>query len=242
MRLAYPQAVFPGDIGCYTLGLAQQAVDTCLDMGGAVNLAAGFAASFGQDGNGAPVIASIGDSTFFHAGLPGLQQAVSTNKRFVLVILDNQTTAMTGMQPTPGTGITAQGTANPPLPILNLVQACGVSFVREVDPYQTLQFLGALQEAQAFARGKPGGVAVLIARRECVLMARGKGTFKGAFNPQKLIQNCDGCGTCIGIFGCPAVTLPQGAPAVEVNQALCIRCGACFTACHLIRKKREKGK
>ncbi|OGP65365.1 MAG: hypothetical protein A3K22_01135, partial [Deltaproteobacteria bacterium RBG_16_42_7] len=109
MKCAYPDAVFPGDIGCYTLGTTMGAVDTCIDMGGGVNLASGFYDTFNQDGTPIPIMASIGDSTFFHACQEPLYDAVKKRKRFVLVIMDNATTAMTGMQPTPQSGIAADG-------------------------------------------------------------------------------------------------------------------------------------
>ena len=104
MKYVFPEAIFPGDIGCYTLGTVQGAVDTFLDMGSGVTFAAGFYDAFNQDAKLIPILASVGDSTFFHACLPLLYDAVQKEKKFILVIMDNGTTAMTGMQPTPQTG------------------------------------------------------------------------------------------------------------------------------------------
>ena len=84
-------------------------VDTCLDMGAAITMASGFYHAFAQDGVDQPIVATIGDSTFFHSGTAGLLNAVYNGARFILVILDNLTTAMTGMQPTPSLGIKADG-------------------------------------------------------------------------------------------------------------------------------------
>ncbi|TET54526.1 MAG: indolepyruvate oxidoreductase, partial [Desulfobacteraceae bacterium] len=109
IRKARPKAIFTSDIGCYTLGLNLGAVDTCLDMGAAITMAAGFYHSFAQDEIQQPIVATIGDSTFFHSGTAGLLNAVYNGARFILVILDNLTTAMTGMQPTPALGIRADG-------------------------------------------------------------------------------------------------------------------------------------
>ena len=81
-------------------------------MGGSVGLASGFFETFHQDGAVVPILASIGDSTFFHAALPLLYDAAEKGKQFILVIMDNGTTAMTGMQPTPQSGIRAEGASD----------------------------------------------------------------------------------------------------------------------------------
>jgi indolepyruvate ferredoxin oxidoreductase alpha subunit len=92
MQYLWPDAIYPGDIGCYTLGISQGAVDTCLDMGAGVTLAEGFYDAFNQDGKLVPILASIGDSTFLHACMAPLYDAVKNRKRFILVIMDNSTT------------------------------------------------------------------------------------------------------------------------------------------------------
>ena len=147
MRYAFPEAVFPGDIGCYTLGIAQGAVDTCLDMGAGVNIASGFHDTHVQDGALIPIIASTGDSTFFHSCLAPLYDAVKKQKRFVLVIMDNGTTAMTGMQPTPQTGITADGSHTHAMKIEDVVRGLGVEFLRILDPYDIPLMISTIHEA-----------------------------------------------------------------------------------------------
>ena len=109
IRKAAPAGIFPSDIGCYTLGINLGAVDTVLCMGAAVSQAAGFDYAHRISGKPVDIVATIGDSTFYHSGIPPLIDAVVQGARFVLVILDNGTTAMTGNQPTPGTGIGAGG-------------------------------------------------------------------------------------------------------------------------------------
>ena len=160
MRQAFPGAVFPGDIGCYTLGISMGAVDTCLDMGSGVTFAAGFYDAFIQDGKVVPIIASIGDSTFFHACLTPLYDAVLKQRKFILVLMDNSTTAMTGMQPTPQTGIAADGTAVHSIPIEDILSGFGIGFVKVVDPYDVPLVIDAVREAQAYLEGSgkyPGG-------------------------------------------------------------------------------------
>lgn len=135
IKKAFPKGIYPGDIGCYTLGLNLGAVDTVLCMGASISQAAGFYHTFSSARDDFPAIcATIGDSTFFHAGIPALINAVVQGARFVLVILDNSTTAMTGHQPTPALGRTVDGRPVPAVSIPEIVKACGVRFVSEADP------------------------------------------------------------------------------------------------------------
>lgn len=97
IKRALPKALYPSDIGCYTLGLNLQAVDTVIDMGAGITLASGFYQAYHQDKNDIPIVATMGDSTFYHSGTASLLNAVYNNARFILVILDNEITAMTGM-------------------------------------------------------------------------------------------------------------------------------------------------
>ncbi|RPJ05534.1 MAG: indolepyruvate ferredoxin oxidoreductase subunit alpha, partial [Deltaproteobacteria bacterium] len=100
LKRAFPNGIFPSDIGCYTLGMNMDTVDTCHDMGAAITFASGLYHAHHQDGIDLPISATIGDSTFYHSGAPGRLNAVYNGSRFILVILDNSITAMTGMQPT----------------------------------------------------------------------------------------------------------------------------------------------
>ncbi len=102
IRQALPNAVNPSDIGCYSLGVNQKAVDAIIDMGGSVTMGSGLTLAHKVAGIDRPVVSTIGDSTFFHMGIPGLVSAVYNRHPFVLAILDNSTTAMTGGQANPG--------------------------------------------------------------------------------------------------------------------------------------------
>jgi indolepyruvate ferredoxin oxidoreductase alpha subunit len=223
------QAIYPGDIGCYTLGLNLKAVDTCLDMGGAVTIASGLYQAYHQDGEDVPIAATIGDSTFLHAGVPPLASAVHNQARFVLVILDNSITAMTGMQPTADSGILADGRQGQRVAIKDLVRACGVRFVEDMDPYRVKDFEALVKRAREFTRLPDGGVAVIIAKRPCAL-----------YDPTPLQENpvrvtvteeCDTCKYCQIAFECPALVLDEGLGRVAIDRRICVNCGVCIEAC-----------
>lgn len=223
------KAIYPGDIGCYTLGINLGAVDTCLDMGGSVTIASGLYQAYHQDDVEVPIAATIGDSTFLHAGVTPLANAVYNGARFILVILDNGTTAMTGMQPTADSGVLADGSTGQKVSIRDLVEACGVRFVEEIDPYQVKDFEALVKRARDFTRQPEGGVAVIIAKHPCVL-----------FDPGPLLENpvrvtvteeCDGCEYCQIAFECPALVMDQELGRVVVDRRVCVNCGVCLEAC-----------
>jgi indolepyruvate ferredoxin oxidoreductase alpha subunit len=172
MKRAFPNAIFPSDIGCYTLGMNLNAVDTCHDMGASITFASGFYQAYHQDGRDIPIIATIGDSTFYHSGPPGLLNAVYNGSRFVLVILDNEITAMTGMQPTPEYGITANGHSGRALSLEGLVKGCGVKYLKVINPYDIKGFMRELRRAVKYTREPDGGVAVIISRHPCIIHKR----------------------------------------------------------------------
>lgn len=168
IKKAFPDGIFPSDIGCYTLGMNLEAVDTCHDMGAAITFASGLYHAYQQDGKEVPIIATIGDSTFYHSGAPGLLNAVYNGSKFILVILDNSIVAMTGMQPTPESGITADGHPGRALSIEELVKGCGVEYLRVVNPYDLQGMIRELRKAYRYTKSPEGRVAVLIARYPCI--------------------------------------------------------------------------
>lgn len=226
LHKAFPKAIFPSDIGCYTLAVNMRAIDTCIDMGASITVATGLYQAFKQDGVKKPIVATIGDSTFFHAGIPALLNARTTGARFVLVILDNGTVAMTGWQPTPASGRQTGGRMVPSVPIEQVVRGLGVEFVEAVDPYDADAFLDVARRAGEHVEAENGGVAVVIARHPCVLQTRERGTRRVTIN-----DDCDGCRICLVHFECPAL-VPVGDPMhVEIDRKICTDCGACVEAC-----------
>lgn len=207
--------VFTGDIGCYTLGLAPplEAVHTCLCMGAGIGMAAGIHRVTPRK----KCVAFIGDSTFFHAGLPGLINAVYNQAAIVVVVLDNRTTAMTGHQPHPGTGRTATGGETTVVDIASLARACGVTYVREVDPFDTDTALAAASEALHHS-----GPAVVVMKSPCTKLVKSVTRYRVA------AERCAGCEECIRKVGCPAFLPGAEGPVIGSD---CTGCGLCATVC-----------
>jgi indolepyruvate ferredoxin oxidoreductase alpha subunit len=212
----------PSDIGCYTLAAMKplEAVETCICMGASVGISNGL--SYVVDGQ---IIATIGDSTFLHAGIPALVNAVYNKAKFVLVILDNNTTGMTGHQPHPGTGVRGCGEEGKVVSIEDVVKGLGVEFVEVVNPYDVRKMEDILKRAL-----NHDGVAVIISRMLCSLLwyrERGK---KGQQIPVFTVtEDCTGCMECITSFSCPAIYVRDG--KVAINENLCVGCGVCSKIC-----------
>jgi indolepyruvate ferredoxin oxidoreductase alpha subunit len=214
-----------GDIGCY--GMLSypplRLIDTYLGMGSSVGMSQGCARATGKLS-----IGIIGDSTFLHAGIPGLISAVWNNTNIKLVICDNQATAMTGFQPHPGTGITAMGKQGNKVDIESVVRGVGVKMVETIDPYSVSQSIEAFMRALEFE-----GPAVVISKRICATEAvriarRQRVTLKPyRVDPEK----CTGCRTCINTFGCPALVYDASKNKVWIDPVLCMGCSVCAQIC-----------
>ncbi|MFQ6070283.1 MAG: indolepyruvate ferredoxin oxidoreductase subunit alpha [Candidatus Aminicenantales bacterium] len=229
IRRALPRAIYTSDIGCYTLGLNLKAVDTVLDMGAGITLASGFYQAYNQDKKDVAIVATMGDSTFYHSGSASLLNAVYNRARFILVILDNQTTAMTGMQPTPGLGITAEGKKGRKVPLEELIRGCGVEWIRTVDPYDVVKMIDTLKAARAYTKERNGGVAVIIARHPCIIC------YPEAISEKRIrveiTADCNGCRYCLDYFECPGLRLNEEQDRVEIDLIYCVDCGVCIHAC-----------
>jgi indolepyruvate ferredoxin oxidoreductase alpha subunit len=238
IKKAAPRGIYTSDIGCYTLGLNLGAVDTVLCMGAAVGQAEGFYHAFKGETKPRDIVATIGDSTFFHAGIPALIDGVNQRAAFALVVLDNGTTAMTGSQPTPATGRGAGGEPLEAVEIESVVRGCGVTFCRVEDPYKVDKLTEILREALQHCRTH--GPAVVIARHPCPLAVPHAAKKAGKVRI-RIDEACDGCGYCIDHFECPALFLDPSENRVHINPLLCIECGVCAYVCpkHNIRAESE---
>ncbi len=141
-----------GDIGCYTLGFLPplDAIDTCLCMGAGINHAHGMSKVFGPGKE--KLTAVIGDSTFYHSGITGLLNLAYNRGAALIVILDNRTTAMTGAQNHPGTGVTIEGQKNTTIDLEGLVKALGIEWVKTINPYDVKGARQTVKEALASER------------------------------------------------------------------------------------------
>jgi indolepyruvate ferredoxin oxidoreductase alpha subunit len=195
-------------------------------MGASINQAAGLYHACATSGAELPpIVATIGDSTFIHSGCTALINAVYNKARFILVILDNSTTAMTGNQPTAATGIRADGSAGNSISLEKLIEGMGIGFLRVFDPYDVQGFIALLHDAQSFAGSEKGGIAVIIARHPCIMNSREQQRYDVTVS-----DACIGCRTCIKNFECPAL-VPEGDERVIIDRLLCIGCGVCVHAC-----------
>ena len=152
------EPVKTGDIGCYALGANAplNADDVAICMGGAFGLANGFAHVVDV-----PVVAHLGDSTFFHSGIPPMINAVYNRSNITMVVLDNSTTGMTGFQPHPG----ASGDVNLDIKIEDIARASGVKFVEVVDAFDLPKLIDVLEKAIKF-----DGPSVVVTRRLCNIL------------------------------------------------------------------------
>jgi indolepyruvate ferredoxin oxidoreductase alpha subunit len=214
------QIVMPSDIGCYTLGYQPplNAVDTHLCMGASIGVANGLAHAISD-----PIICTIGDSTFFHAGMPPLLNSVFNSSNITVLILDNSTTAMTGYQPHPGTGIQACGETTKCVKIEDIVSALGIEFLEIINPYKISEMIDVIEKAVLFP-----GPAVVIARRACrTLELRDKLKTGARLSSVKIDrEKCKNCKACLQKFGCPAMYFEND--MVEIKDNLCNGCGMCI--------------
>lgn len=220
-----------GDIGCYTLGALEcgfSALKTLFAMGSGVGMASGFG-KLGQFGFDQPVMAVCGDSTFFHAVLPGLVNAIHNQADMILVILDNSGTAMTGFQPHPGTPIGADNKPLPALDIPNICRAMGVR-VEITDPFNSVMARQSIADLMDDA----GGVRVLVLRQPCALSPgkKGKKAWAMSVDPEKCIADDCGCNRlCTRVFKCPGLIWDPVNRKTSIDDFICAGCGFCAQVC-----------
>ena len=222
------KTVYCGDIGCYTLGNASplDMTDTCLCMGADITMAQGFY----HNEPDRFCFSFIGDSTFFASGITGVVNAVYNQSHQTICILDNSTTAMTGHQPHPGTGVTMMGEIVEKISIPKILEAIGVSPIIEVNPFDLEKSIEAVKNAT-----QSEGVSAVIFKSPCISIASKLGyKFSGA----KKVENtkCLACKKCINELGCPALVLSEetnskGKNFAAIDSSLCTGCGLCTTIC-----------
>ncbi|MGQ9489212.1 MAG: indolepyruvate ferredoxin oxidoreductase subunit alpha [Anaerolineae bacterium] len=226
-----------GDIGCYTLGLIPplSAIHTCGCMG------AGIAVAHGAAKAGSPErhVAVIGDSTFFHTGIPALINVMYNQSPVVTIIMDNRSTGMTGHQENPGTGHTLQGKPAPRIELEPLVRALGVKHVKTVPAFHVDEIEKTLKEYL-----KLDEPSVLITEEPCALLPEAR---KRWVPLEVLGDKCNGCTLCFRI-GCPAILKSDELdektrrPKALIDPSLCTGCEVCAQVCprHAIKFREPR--
>ena len=223
--------ICPTDIGCYTLGFLPPLSmgDFLICMGSSIGTSCGFSKATRKK-----IISFIGDSTFFHSGIPGLINAVFNKHNATLVILDNGTTAMTGHQPHPGVDmkkLNLDGYGQ--VSIENIVRAAGISHVAVIRPYRIKKSVDAIKEALNVE-----GVSVVISKEICTLYA--KGLKKAHGKPFYISEKCKNHRECINELACPAFLLEDN--RVKIDATICTGCTVCAQICpeHAILPLKNK--
>ncbi|MBN1280262.1 MAG: indolepyruvate ferredoxin oxidoreductase subunit alpha [Candidatus Thermoplasmatota archaeon] len=223
-KAADKDTIYPTDIGCYTLGKEPplQTADILLCMGSNAGMACGFSVATDQK-----IISFMGDSTFFHSGIPPIINAVHHNHDVVITVLDNRTTAMTGHQPHPGTEIDGMGKPAKLIKVEDVVKGCGVQHVEIVDPNKIKETTEAFKRALEFK-----GTSVVVSKSPCILLeVQRKRKARETIQLYHIDQEkCKRCKTCIGRFGCPALYFAEDG-SVHIDPAQCNGCGNCVQVC-----------
>lgn len=223
LRLKQNEVMVTGDIGCTILGMNPpfNTVWNEVAMGASVSLAQGYIYS----GIKTPVIATIGDSTFFHGGIPGLINAIQHEVDLTLIIMDNRWTAMTGMQINAGTPCEWHSHDYREVDIEKIIPALGVEHFFVIDPFDHDQATETIRKAMTLP-----GVKVILSRKECAIQAARHPTGE----PKKIVhvddERCNLCKLCVMVTGCAALGI--GKDSVIIDEALCTGCGMCVTVCN----------
>ncbi len=219
-----------GDIGCYSLGaFYHDIMRSQLSMGAGAGLASGFG-NLDQFGLDEPVIAVMGDSTFYHACLPALVNIIYTQSKVTSIIFDNRSTAMTGFQPHPGIGIGATGEKVTTVPIENLLKGIGFTEISVIDPFDIEKSIKAVYKAITATTSH-----AIVFRRECALITNRRLIKSGEPAPRFIVDTdeCIGetCKICSVQFNCPACVWDNETSKARIDGVLCNGCGVCVQIC-----------
>jgi indolepyruvate ferredoxin oxidoreductase alpha subunit len=211
------ELVITGDIGCYTLGAYPpiNSLDTTACMGAGIGQACGMEKAGITD----KIVSVIGDSTFLHSGITGVVNAVYNKAKITILILDNSTTAMTGHQDHPGTGISAQGAETQAVDIEKLIKGIGVNDVKVVDAFDMKELRSSVRSSLDNPE-----LSVVIVRGACSVR------LKTRPGPRYIdLDKCDNCGICL-LIGCRAIQKDNN--QMQIDDTLCV--GDACTICHQI--------
>jgi indolepyruvate ferredoxin oxidoreductase, alpha subunit len=231
-----------GDIGCYTLAFLPCGFST-LKTGHCMGAGTGLASGFGKLGNfgmDQPVLSVCGDSTFYHAAMPALVNAVHNRSDIIMVILDNSGTAMTGFQPHPGLTDSVMGNDVPAVDIAAVCRAIGAK-VFISDPFD----VEATEAALLDLLRNETGTRVMILRQKCALSPerKGKKYFEVIIDESICLGEKCGCNRlCTRVFRCPGLIWDTVSGKARIDEVICAGCGVCASICPsgAIRKAEVK--
>ena len=204
------------DIGCHTLGYMPpyNVGEILMCMGASTGMASGLALFNDKK----RVVAFLGDSTFFHAGLPGLINTIFNHHNITLIIMENGTTAMTGHQDHAGMEVS----------IADLLKGLGIETILSCDTYNQDKLTRLVKTAMDVK-----GISVVIASHPCMLKFTRLQRKKPGFVQQHIAIDqkiCNQTHDCLERFGCPTfVRNPD--ESVDINLDLCIGDGSCRPSC-----------
>lgn len=224
-----------GDIGCYTMDIFSEyrTIKTIHSMGSGIGLASGFG-KLDQFGLDQPVLAVCGDSTFFHAAIPALINAVHNSSNLILVVLDNKGTAMTGFQPHPGLPVDTLGNKAPSVDIATVCTSIG-AHVTVVDPFDLEK-----TEKTLLNLLKKSGVRVLILRQVCALSSKQEKKYM-VYVDEDMCKGKYGCSKpCTQVFCCPGLVWDKEKEVTKIDEVICVECGVCTDICPVGAIKKEE--
>ncbi len=217
--------VFNNDIGCYSMAFLppNEFSDSMLAMGASLGISAGMEMALEDK-----VIAMVGDSTLYHAALPGIVNLIHHNQNVTLFVLDNSVTAMTGQQFNPNSSYDAGRHPARKIDMEKFLVGLGADSVTVIDPYETRDCISPIKNAI-----QADGFNVIISRRECALYGDREKKSKG----QKIVpsendeETCRGIYACVREFYCPAITVNEKNHKMVIQQDLCDGCLECRQVC-----------
>jgi indolepyruvate ferredoxin oxidoreductase alpha subunit len=217
--------VYNNDIGCYSMAFLppNEFSDSMLAMGASLGVSAGMELALEDK-----VIAMVGDSTLYHAALPGIVNLIHHHSNVTLFVMDNSVTAMTGQQFNPNSPFEAGGTPARKINMEKMFEALGADKVVIIDPYETRDCLGPIKEAI-----QSDGFSVIISRRDCALYGDREKKNRG----EKIIPSENVKGTCRSIYSCvrdfycPAITIDESDAKMIIQEDLCDGCLECRQVC-----------
>lgn len=226
-RAGFRNVIYTGDIGCYTLGYQKpfETQMTSFEMGGAIGIGHGLSKVVDE-----LVIAIVGDSTFYHAGIPGVVNLVFNKGRAIPVVLDNSVTAMTGHQPHPGSGYTATGEATAKILPEDVLKAVGFE-TYVINPLRVKESVATLQKAlEEFKKGK--NIAI-VSRARCALEVLRDARRSRVVLPVYRVdpEKCTACQACVNLAACPALVVDPNTRKPVIVEDLCAGCGLCASIC-----------